>query len=152
MGIENMKKNFIKTLLALFIALSIPSMAFAESIAVVDVNKVVAASKQVQDLKNEHLKKNQDLRKWLDVVRADIDKQSTEANKQKLAQKYNAELNKRKTALQKEYAQKIGDIEKNISASITQQAKAMGYSMVMAKSNVLYGGTDITDAVMKVVK
>lgn len=147
-----MKKNFIKTLLALFIALSIPSMAFAESIAVVDVNKVVAASKQVQDLKNEHLKKNQDLRKWLDVVRADIDKQSTEANKQKLAQKYNAELNKRKTALQKEYAQKIGDIEKNISASITQQAKAMGYSMVMAKSNVLYGGTDITDAVMKVVK
>ena len=147
-----MKKNFIKTLLALFIALSIPSMAFAESIAVVDVNKVVAASKQVQDLKNEHLKKNQDLRKWLDVVRADIDKQTTEANKQKLAQKYNAELNKRKTALQKEYAQKIGDIEKNISASITQQAKAMGYSMVMAKSNVLYGGTDITDAVMKVVK
>ena len=147
-----MKKTFIKTLLALFIAVSIPSMAFAESIAVVDVNKVVAASKQVQDLKNEHLKKNQDLRKWLDVARADIDKQSTDANKQKLAQKYNTELNKRKTALQKEYAQKIGDIEKSISASITQQAKAMGYTMVIAKQNVLYGGTDITDAILKVVK
>ena len=61
-------------------------------IAVVDVPAIVAKSTQVNNLKAEQAKKAQALTKWIETVSADVNKQSTEANKQKLLQKYNKEL------------------------------------------------------------
>ena len=54
--------------------------------------------------------------------------------------------------MEKNYANKLSAIDKTISAKITEQAKAGGYDIVLAKGVVLYGGTDITDAVKKAVK
>ena len=75
-------------------ALGIGASNFAMSsipsgkVAVVDVSAVVANSKQVKALKDEQVKKAQDLAKWLDTVKADVQKQSTEANKKKMLDKY----------------------------------------------------------------
>ena len=66
--------------------------------------------------------------------------------------KYNKELNSKKAAMDKNYASKLESIDKNISAKINEQAKAGNYDIVLAKGVVLYGGTDITDAVKKAVK
>ena len=40
----------------------------------------------------------------------------------------------------------------SISKQIEAQAKAGGYDIVLAKGAVLYGGSDITEAVKKAVK
>lgn len=53
-------------------------------VAVVDVNAVVAKSAQVQALKKEQQAKLQELQKWLETVRADVQKQSTKEGKEKL--------------------------------------------------------------------
>lgn len=124
----------------------------SQKIAVVDVPAIVTKSAQVKALKDEQAKKAQDLAKWLETVNADVKKQSTEANKQKLLKKYNEELAKKKEANTKEYTKKLAAIDASISSTIAAQAKAKGYDIVLAKSTVLYGGDDITAEIAKIVK
>jgi outer membrane protein len=143
-----------KTLLTSAIILGLTSMtpAFADKIAVVDVPAVVAQSQQVQALKKEQTKKIQDLEKWLSTVRADVEKQKTEEGKDKLLKKYNAEFAKKKEAIAKDYQARLQAVDKSISETIAQQAKAKGYDIVISKGMVLYGGDDITADINKVVK
>ena len=152
-----MKKQSALLLAALTFAIGfgVNSAAMSDvnqKIAVVDVNQVVAKSAQVQALKKEQATKTEELQKWLKTVQADIAKQQTQESKQKLAQKYDAEFVKKKEAIAKNYQTKLQAIDKSISATITSQAKAQGYGVVLTKSVVLYGGDDITASIAKVVK
>ena len=62
------------------------------------------------------------------------------------------ELAAKKAAMDKNYATKLSAIDDSISKQIEAQAKAGGYDIVLAKGAVLYGGSDITEAVKKAVK
>ena len=55
-------------------------------------------------------------------------------------------------AMDKNYTAKLTAIDNAISAKVAEQAKAGNYDVVLAKGVVLYGGTDITEAVKKAVK
>lgn len=121
-------------------------------VAIVDVAQVVAASKEVQALRKEQEAKMLELQKWLETVRADVQKQSTEENKQKLIKKYDEQFAKKQEAIKKNYASKLSSIDKNISDVITKTAKAKGYNLVLSRGIVLYGGEDITSEIAKAVK
>ena len=121
-------------------------------VAVVDVNAVVSKSAQVQALRKEQQVKLQELQKWLETVRADIQKQSTKEGKEKLVKKYDAEFGKKQEAIKKDYANKLQAIDKSISATIASEAKAKNYDLVLSKGMVLYGGDDITASISKIVK
>jgi len=121
-------------------------------IAVVDVNTVVSKSAQVKALKAEQEQKLADLRQWLKTVREDVKKQQSQEGKEKLIKKYDAEFAKKQDEIKSNYAKKLKDIDKSISATIAEQAKAKGYNIVFAKGTVLFGGDDITKDVAKVVK
>ena len=149
---KNGSKIIMTVALALAMTVGNSAMAAVQKVAVVDVPAIVSSSKQVQALKDEQIKKAQELAKWLDTVKADVQKQSSEANKKKLLDKYNAELAKKKEANAKDYAKKLSAIDASISATITAKAKAKGYDLVLTKSNVLYGGDDLTAEIAKEVK
>lgn len=128
-------------------------IAMAEQkVAVVDVPAIVGKSAQVQALKKEQQAKMQNLEKWLSAAQADVQKQKTPEGKEKLLKKYNAEFAKKKETLAKDYQTKLQAIDKSITETIAAQAKAKGYSMVISKGVVIYGGDDITAEVSKVVK
>ena len=124
----------------------------AQKIAVVDVPAIVAKSSQVNSLKKEQEAKLSELQKWITTAKADVEKQQTQEGKEKLVKKYDSDLLKKKEAIQKNYAQKLSAIDKSISATIAEQAKANGYGIVLSKGVVLYGGDDITAMIQKVVK
>ena len=151
--------NKIKTTLAFAFAFAVGlgfnSMAISAGemrVAVVNVPQVVEKSAQVNALKNEQEKKMQDLQKWLTVVKSDVDKQKTKEGKEKLIQKYDAEFAKKQQAIRDNYTKKLAEIDKSISTTIATEAKMQGYNLVLAKSMVLYGGTDITTSVAAKVK
>ena len=48
--------------------------------------------------------------------------------------------------------EKLEEIDKNISEVIANEAKQMGYEIVITKKLVLYGGNDITEEIIKKVK
>ena len=124
----------------------------AGKVALVDVPKVVSSSSQVKKLKDERAKKMEELSKWISNAQKDIEKQKVDADKQKLIKKYDAELAKKRAANDKDYSQKLVNIDNSISETISNYAKANGYDIVLAKTVVLYGGTDVTDEIIKIVK
>ena len=121
-------------------------------LAVVDVNTVVQKSAQVQALKKEEQQKMDEYKTWLKTVNEDVQKQQTQEGKEKLLKKYNSESTKKLEAIRKNYANKLQAIDKSISQTIAQEAKANGYNVVIAKSAVLYGGEDITSKLVRIVK
>ena len=148
---KTMKKLLVTTLLLAVMGITNAAMADTK-IAVVDVPAVVNKSAQVQALKKEQQTKMQELEKWLTTARADVEKQKTQEGKEKLVKKYDAEFAKKKEAIAKDYKEKLQAIDKSITATIASQAKLKGYDMVITKGTVLYGGDDITQDIMKVVK
>ena len=146
-----MKKLLVTTLLLATMGITNAAMADTR-IAVVDVPAVVNKSAQVQALKKEQQTKMQDLEKWLKTARADVEKQQTKEGQEKLLKKYNSEFAKKKEAIAKDYQTKLQEIDKSITATISSQAKLKGYDMVITKGTVLYGGDDITQDIIKVVK
>lgn len=148
-----MKKRILSTFVLAAMTFGMVSAVQAEQrIAVVDVQAVVAKSAQVQALKKEQQAKMQDLEKWLKTVRADVEKQQTKEGKEKLVKKYDADFAKKKAEIAKNYQTKLQAIDKSITETIAAQAKAKGYTMVITKGVVVYGGEDITTDIQKVVK
>ena len=122
------------------------------SIAVVDVQKVVASSSQVAALKKEQETKAKSLIEFIEKARKDVAATTDTKKKAALEEKYTKELNNKKEAIDKAYAEKLKTIDNNITKQIETTAKNGGYSIILAKGVVLYGGTDITDQVIKAVK
>ena len=121
-------------------------------IAVVDVQAVVNSSSQVQALKKEQQAKTKEIVTFIEKARKDVAAVTDVKKKQALEEKYNKELSSKKTAMDKIYSDKLTAIDATISKQIENQAKLGGYDIVLAKGVVLYGGSDITEAVKKAVK
>ena len=145
-----MKKLLLS--LSMIVLLTSASMAATQNIAVVDVPAVVAKSAQVAALKKEQQAKMQELEKWLKAAQEDVQKQQTKEGKEKLLKKYNADFAKKKEAIAKDYTTRLQAVDKSITDTIATQAKLKGYSMVISKGVVVFGGDDITADVKKVVK
>ena len=140
---------------AFVIGLSLNNIAVSDvtsKIATVDVADVVNSSGQVQALKKEQQAKAEEIIKFVEKARKDVASTTDTKKKQALEDKYNKELSNKKQAMDKNYATKLEAIDKSISAQIASQAKLGGYDIVLAKGVVLYGGSDITEAVKKAVK
>lgn len=127
-------------------------MAEVQKIAVVDVQKVVDKSAQVQALKKEQELKQQEMAKFIKQCGEEIQKQTDNAKKKALSEKYGKELKTKQEANAKAYKAKLESIDKSINNAIVQQAKALGYDVILVKGVVLYGGDDITESILKVVK
>lgn len=127
-------------------------MAEAQRIAVVDVQKVVNKSSQVQALKKEQELKQQELAKFIKQSGEEIQKQTDNTKKKALSEKYGKELKAKQEANAKAYKAKLESIDKSINNTIIQQAKTLGYDVILVKGVVLYGGDDITESILKVVK
>lgn len=121
-------------------------------VAVVNVPAVIESSSEVMALKKEQQLKLEELQKWLETVKADVDKQSTKEGKAALIKKYDAEFIKKQEAIRSNYAKKLQAIDKNITNVIEQERKAKGYNLVLTKGTVLSGGDDITKDIAKKVK
>ncbi len=121
-------------------------------IAYVDMQEVLKNSKEYNDITKERKAKIDELAKFVNAAKEEIKKQSTEEKQIELEKKYNKELQNRKEKIEKEFSIKIATLEKNINDAITSAAKAQGYSIVLSKNVVFFGGKDITDTVKKAVK
>lgn len=139
------KNSFLILFLSFFLASNY--VQAEDSIAVVDLQKIVSNSVEVKQLKQEHAKKMDELNKVIINARGAISNE-TDANKiAQLEEKYTKEFNTKKDALEKEYSTRLDTIEKSIKAEINKKAQKDGYDYVFAKSVVLYGGKDITNEI-----
>ena len=141
-----MKKQVLFLMVVMF-AIQNYILAAENSVAVVDLQKLVSNSSQVKQLKQEHSKKMDELNKIIVNARGAIANETDSAKILQLEEKYTKEFNAKKQALEKDYNTRLSNIEKNIQAEITKKAQNDKYDYVFAKSVVLYGGKDITNEI-----
>ncbi len=143
----------IVTFMVLLSSISICSVVFAETkVAVVDIQKVINTSSQIKAIKKEQDNKKKEIAQFIKKASDEIKQQPDLAKKKALAEKYDKELAAKQEANAKSYKIKAEAADKNISNVIANQAKAQGYDVVFAKGVVLYGGEDITESILKIVK
>ena len=123
-----------------------------QKIAVVDIQKVVAASAQVKALKSSQDARNKELTEFIKKAQADVNKQTDEKKKKALAAQYEKQLVTKREAYSKDYATKLKATDASITEQIGKKATEMGYTMVVPKSAVIFGGDDITATILKVIK
>ena len=103
-------------------------------------------------MKERQEKKSEALKTWVEAARADVEKQKTDSAKESLTQKYNKELQAKVDSQRKELYAESTKIDAKIGSAIAKEAQAQGYSLVLVKGAVLYGGADITEAIKKAAK
>ena len=143
----------MKKYLLVLSLLATSSIAFANNnIAVVDLQQLVSNSAQVKQLKQEHSKKINELDKIIVNARGEISNEKDPAKVLLIEDRYMKEFNTKKDALEKDYNNRLLNIEKNIKGEITKKAQKDGYDFVFAKSVVLHGGKDITNELVGSIK
>lgn len=142
-----MKKSFV-----LLTLLAFAGAAYANEIAVVDLQQLVSNSSQVKQLKQEHSKKISELDKIIVNARGEISNEKDPAKVLLIEDRYMKEFNTKKEALERDYNNRLAAIEKNIKSEITKKAQKDGYDYVFAKSVVLHGGKDITNELVGSIK
>jgi len=122
------------------------------TIAVVDVQAVVASSAQVKALREEQAAKSRELAQWLQNAQNEVKSVEDKEKQQALLQQYNAEFAGRRQKIAEDYQAKLRIVSGNIEQTVAEEAKAKGYQLVLAKNITLYGGDDITADIAKIVK
>ena len=137
-------------------SMMLSSVAFAapepQKIAVVDIQKVVSASAQVKALKASQEAKNKELAAFIKKAQEDVNKQTDVNKKKSLAESYEKQLKTKREANIKDYATKLKAADADITAQIGKKATELGYTMVIPKSTVIWGGDDITETVLKGIR
>ena len=121
-------------------------------IAVVDVVTLVSNSSEVKALKAEQDAKAAELSAWLESAQKTVNGETDQAKKEALLKQYSAEFAAKREDIRVQYNQKLQVLDKNITQIIANEAKKKGYQLVVAKAYTLYGATDITDELSKLVK
>ena len=152
-----MNKTLKLSFIALLAGLCIMTKTCAEElspckIGIVDIKKVVANSSEAKSIQTEKKKKIDEPTRFIEKARLSVDKEKDPEKQKEHEEKFTKELNEKRTAIDSEYAKKLSLAEQDIRNIIETTAKYKGYTMVIMKSVVLYGGEDITDEVAKAVK
>ncbi len=148
-----MKKILSIALFSLMFAqIAVTAAPEPAKIAVVDLNKVVEASPQVKAIKAAQEAKSKEIANFIKNAQADVNKQKDEKAKKAAAEKYEKQFASKREASMKDYAAKIKAADKSITDQIGKKATELGYTMVLPKSSVVFGGDDITAEVLKVIK
>ena len=121
-------------------------------IAVVDVQFLVNQTPSVLALRAEQQQNALIIQNWINGVNSQLSQIADQNTRNATAQQYQIELNKRQQMLQSQYAMKIQAIDAELSKLISDVANEKKLDYVFAKGMVVFGGTDITEDVAKLLK
>lgn len=136
----------------LFVGLCLGCCCKKTKIAVVDVVTLVANSSEVKALKAEQDTKAAELSAWLENAQKTVNEEKDQAKKEALLKQYSAEFTAKREDIRQQYNQKLQILDRNITQIIAAEAQKKGYQLVVAKAYTLYGATDITEELSKLVK
>ncbi|MCB1782888.1 MAG: OmpH family outer membrane protein [Alphaproteobacteria bacterium] len=169
MSVRLARKIITSTILFLALALPLSTAHAADtSIGVVDVERILSESlaakslqTQVETQRKTFLSEIEKEENKLREEQKKIEEQRANMSKEELAQKAQEFetkrlearklLEKRKSSLDKAYAEAMGSLGQAVSDAVGKVAKDKGYDLVITKQNVIIGSTslEITEQVME---
>lgn len=120
-------------------------------IAIIDVQALVNQTPSVLALRSQQQQNASIIQNWINNVNNQLSQIADQNTRNATAQQYQIELNKRQQMLQNEYALKIQAIDSELSKLVSDVATEKKLDYVFAKGTVVFGGTDITSDVTKLL-
>ena len=124
----------------------------AQRIAVVDLQRVILASKDVAALKVTRDNQIQSLKMMADDANNKIKEEKNESARKKMSEEYLNRINAQKENYDKLYASALQASDQKLNDTIKAVAQKEGLNVVVNKASVIEGGIDITDSVIDLVK
>lgn len=154
--IKNIDKKYFKWAgigAAVVVLVVLLFMAFKPccKVALVNVEQVVAVSPAIEALRAERQNEMVELQKFLENANTEINKLSGQ-KKAEMKQAYGEELAQKQQAMQDKYNEKLRTIDQDMTNLIEKVAKKKGFKLVLSKTSVVLGGTDITEDVIKAIQ
>ena len=99
----------------------------------------------------EEKQKNQiiELQKLAADARFQIASAKTDQEKKQLEETLTKQINQKKNSLDEEYAKMYSNLQKDIISIVKDTADKKNLAVVLKKDSVIYGGTDITQDIIK---
>jgi len=148
-----LKSKYILPIFAILIAFgagfAIKSACCSQNIGVIDLQPVVMKSAKIQAINAENSKKLHELSVWLDGVKQEVDKEKNKEKNAQLAAQYAQLAREKKAVIKTDYESKIRAVNEEIAALVQAAAKDAGCSVVVPRKAVIWGGVDITSAVIQ---
>lgn len=123
-----------------------------DTFGVIDLQRVVAVSKDVTDLRTNREAQIVALQKMADEANAKIDEIKKDDEKKAATEKYLAEIQAKKAEFDNAYNASLQASDEKIQNVINSVAEKKDLTIVLNKSSVVSGGVDITEAVVDLVK
>ena len=151
---RNMIKKILLPILTLIMLWNFNLAAQAQDfkVAVVDLNQITSSSQKVKALIKDKQAKIDEIVKFYESSRKDLES-IKDADKIKAAEeKYKKAYVEKVEKYNKDYASKLKEANDSITKQINDYAAQNGYSLVLPKYITLYGGEDITNQLLKIIK
>ena len=81
-----------------------------------------------------------------------MNKEEDEKKREEMKNQFDLDLTAKKSEMNKSYGEKLMKINNDINAELIKIAKDKDYQLILTKDAVLYGGDDLTQDLIKVVK
>ena len=127
------------------VAISLPKY----KVAVVDINKVMDKSSQVQSLKISQEKQAKELETLISKAQNELANEHDPNKFVQLEANYKKQIETKRDAIDEEYSRKMVQITTDIKSLISNEAKKTDYNLVLPTGIVISGGDDITENVIK---
>lgn len=153
-----MKNNIwfvIACVLMFFVGYSMNNVAISfpkYKVAVVDVQAVMAKSKDIQSLKIAQDKQIKDLNTLISKAQNEILNEQDRNKAVQLEESYRKQIEEKKNSMDEEYNKKLVLISTKIRNLISGEAKRTNYNLVLPVGMVITGGDDITQDIIGKMK
>lgn len=143
----------VAVVVALLTSFAVCKLGCSKSnIGVIDLQRVVSVSKDVAALRAARETQVAELQKMADAANAQIDQIKNEEEKKAATEKYLAGIRAKKVEFDNAYNTSLQASDKKIQGIIDTVAAKQKLKVVLNKTSVVTGGTDITEAVVDLVK
>lgn len=143
-----MKKVLV--LLAVFSFLSFPALA-VDKYGVIDLDIVIDKYSKTKIVNADIKKQEEAIQKYANEAKAKMASVKTNLEKKELETKYTKELESKLAAFRKSKIDKVKSIRTDIDNAIQSVGKSGNYALIVPNTAALYGGTDVTEEVVKVL-
>ena len=152
------KKTLAYTFGAAVVVAALTSIVFCcfccknNGVGVIDLQRVVASSKDVATLHTNREAQINELKKMADEANAKIDEIKKDDEKKVATEKYLGEIQAKKNEFDNAYNTALQASDAKIQNIINSVAEKKDLDIVLNKTSVVSGGVDITEAVIDLVK
>ena len=125
--------------------------SYADGTGVVDIDKVISNYSKAQDVSADLKVKEAELQKFQADAQKQIKEAKTPLEKKNMEDKLTEEFKQKIQDYKDAQVKQLKQVEDSVFAAVDSVAKQQKLDLILNKSSVLRGGSDITDAILNIL-